>query len=75
MTKIDAELKAGEASIAPGNSQELSVELVDVDTDELLEVIGQEEAIAYFGEEELIKSIGLDTVKRYFGLVEKEDAE
>lgn len=60
------------AHIETYDSRRLDVSLSDVDVDDLLEYVDENDVINYFSTEKILDQIGIDEVKRYFDLIEKD---
>jgi hypothetical protein len=70
---MDLKFTAKEATIKPVNYKQVTVNAEGINLSDLLSEIGIANIIEAIGPDDLLNSIGQETARDYFGLVEAED--
>lgn len=72
MTTIELNIdSATDVGIQPNNSRFVSLTFV-ASSDDVCECLDEKTVVDYFGEDKILEHIGVDAVKKYFGLIEEE---
>ena len=65
---MDIELNANSVSIQTGSYGKITVELINVDKSDILDLFDEEEAVSHFDKDEILSQIGEEYCINYFGL-------
>ena len=65
---MDIELNANSVSIQTGSYGKITVELINVDKSDILDLFDEEEAVSHFDKDEILSQIGEKYCINYFGL-------
>lgn len=65
---MDIELNANSVSIQIGLYGKITVELINVDKSDILDLFDEEEAVSHFDKDEILSQIGEEYCRNYFGL-------
>lgn len=72
MSKADIEFTAAEVKVTHNGYNSVLLEIEDANTDEVLESVGQQEALDHFGSDAFLEMIGRDAAISYFNIEEAE---
>lgn len=71
MKEINIRLSGSYAEINAESYKKVSVEIFDVDKDDIISNLSIEDVLQYFGVSEILEKIGEDECKEYFHLIER----